>query len=76
MNRWKKDECIPLSLLKFSKYHLRELVLGELIRGVSSKSSLQESLSNLCFLSNIGPKIVNKVLNEESRIMVMNDEFN
>jgi hypothetical protein len=56
--------------------HPKELIIGEVERGVSTKSKLKNICNNMAFLSQIEPKNINEAIEDESWILAMQEELN
>jgi hypothetical protein len=56
--------------------HPKELIIGEVERGVSTRSKLKNICNNMAFLSQIEPKNINEAIEDESWILAMQEELN
>uniref|UniRef100_A0A2N9IFL9 CCHC-type domain-containing protein n=1 Tax=Fagus sylvatica TaxID=28930 RepID=A0A2N9IFL9_FAGSY len=56
--------------------HPKELIIGEIEHGVSTRSKLKDICNNMAFLSQIEPKNINEAIEDESWILAMQEELN
>ena len=57
------------------KAHLQELIIGDTIKGVTTRSKFK-SFVNLAFISQIEPKNIDDALNDEFWVLAMQEELN
>ena len=72
----KQDEGTSQTLPKEWRYissHPKDLILGDLSRGVTTRSSLKNTCEHDAFISQIEPKFFAKAENDESWIMAMQE---
>jgi hypothetical protein len=70
-----KNEELPKSW-NVVHSHPKELIIGEVERGVSTRSKLKNICNNMAFLSQIEPKNINEAIEDESWILAMQEELN
>ena len=56
--------------------HPKELIIGEIEYGVSTRSKLKNICNNMAVLSQIEPKNINEAIEDESWILAMQKELN
>jgi hypothetical protein len=56
--------------------HPKELIIGEIEHGVSTRSKLKDICNNMAFLSQIEPKNINEAIEDKSWILAMQEELN
>ena len=61
---------------KYVDAHPKELILGDTLKGVHTRSSLKNFCANAAFLSQIEPKCINEAMKDDSWIIAMQDELN
>ena len=75
-----ENEKIPQPSLKddllkdwqFKKAHLQDLIIGDIMKGVTTRSQLK-SIVNLAFISQIEPKNVDDALSDEFWVLAMQE---
>ena len=60
---------------QFKKAHPQELIIGDTIKGVTTRSKLK-SIVNLAFISQIEPKNIDDALCDEFWVLAMQEELN
>jgi hypothetical protein len=70
-----KNEELPKSWNVIHS-HPKELIIGEVERGVSTRSKLKNICNSMAFLSQIEPKNINGAIEDELWILAMQEELN
>ena len=61
---------------KYIDAHPKEQILGDIFKGVQTRSSLKNFCANAAFLSQIEPKCIDEAMKDDSWIIAMQDELN
>jgi hypothetical protein len=56
--------------------HPKDLIIGEIEQGVSTRSKLKNICNNMTFISQIEPKNINETIEDESWTLTMQEELN
>ena len=62
--------------MRYVSSHPKDLILGDLSRGVTTRSSLKNTCEHDAFISQIEPKFFAKAENDESWIMTTHEKLN
>ena len=61
---------------KFAINHPQDQIIGNTSSGLRTRSSLRNICNNLAFISQIEPKNINSVLDDENWMIAMQEELN
>ncbi|KAJ9186900.1 hypothetical protein P3X46_002420, partial [Hevea brasiliensis] len=60
----------------FKKDHPKDLIISDTSKGVTTRSSLRNIYNSLAFISQIEPSSIDEAINDESWVLVMQEELN